>query len=277
MEESAVYGDPVTRELRGRWWRLVGILVVTALVLFPLEGTVSSALGIDALRAGLPPVQWLVGLRLSLTYALQPPSQYWFENSLMLAVGAVIVCTLLGAPAGYVLARARGRAISGYALVIFLLQSFPPVVLLVPLFLMFARVHLIDNLFGLGLVYLALTLSFAVWMFAAYVDTIPIELEEAAWMDGCSVLGGFFRVVLRNALPAMLTSAIFTFLTVWNEYMAAFIFLRSVNNYTLGVGLQAAGHSPTLAVLIALPPVLIFVLLNRYFSVGGVGGALAGR
>ena len=252
-------------------------MVICAAVLYPLEGTVSSALGINALRAGLPVGAWFQGLRQSVGFALQPPSQYWFENSLMLAVGAVIVCTLLGAPAGYVLARARGRAVSTYALVIFLLQSFPPVVLLVPLFLLFARINLIDNLFGLGLVYLALTLSFAVWMFAAYVDTIPIELEEAAWMDGCSVFGGFFRVVLRNALPAMLTSAIFTFLTVWNEYMAAFIFMRSINNYTLGVGLQAAGHSPTLAVLIALPPVLVFVLLNRYCSVGGVGGSLAGR
>ncbi|MFC4244206.1 carbohydrate ABC transporter permease [Gryllotalpicola reticulitermitis] len=271
-------------ERRGRWWRFALVLIVTALVLVPLAGTLSNALGLPGIHgpagpAGLagPGRSWAAGIRQSFASALQPPSSYWFENSLMLALGAVVVCIVLGAPAGYVLARGRGRLVSGYALAIFLLQSFPPVMLIVPLFLMFARVHLIDNLFGLGLVYLALTLSFAIWMCAAYVDTIPIELEEAAWIDGCSVFGAFFRVVLRNALPAMLTVAIFTFLTVWNEYMAALIFLRSINNYTLGVGLQAAGHSPVLAVVMALPPVLVFVVLNRYFSLGGVAGSLAGQ
>ena len=265
-------------EQRGRWWRLGLVLIITALVLAPLGGTLSSALGLHSMQGpGGPGMPWLTSIRQSFASALQPPSLYWLENSLMLALGAVIVCVALGAPAGYVLARGRGRLVSGYALVIFLMQSFPPVMLLVPLFLMFARIHLVDNLFGLGLVYLALTLSFAIWMFAAYVESIPIELEEAAWMDGCSVLGAFFRVVLRNSLPAMLTVAIFTFIAVWNEYLAAFIFLRSTDNYTLGVGLQAAGHSPVLAVIVALPPVLIFVVLNRYFSIGGVAGAMAGR
>lgn len=265
-------------ERRGRWWRFALVLIITTLVLVPLGGTLSSALGLREMQGPLGPgMPWLTGIRQSFAAALQPPSLYWLENSLMLAFGTVVVCLALGAPAGYVLARGRGRLVSGYALAIFLLQSFPPVMLLVPLFLMFARIHLVDNLFSLGLVYLALNLSFTVWMFAAYVATIPIELEEAAWMDGCSVLGAFFRVVLRNSLPALLTAAIFTFIAVWNEYMAAFVFLRSIDNYTLGVGLQAAGHSPALAVVVALPPVIVFVVLNRYFSVGGVAGALAAR
>ena len=263
-------------ERRGSWWRFAIVLIITTLVLAPLGGTLSSALGLRNMQGQLG-ATWLHSIRQSFGQVFQPPSLYWFENSVMLALGAVVVCLLLGAPAGYILARGRGKLVSTYALAIFLMQSFPPIMLLVPLFLLFARVHLIDNLFGLGLVYIALNLCFTIWMFAAYVDTIPIELEEAAWIDGCSVLVGFFRVVLRNSLPAMLTSAIFTFIAVWNEYMAAFIFLRSTDNYTLGVGLQAAGHSSALAVVVALPPVIVFVVLNRYFSIGGVAGAMAGR
>lgn len=263
-------------EQRGRWWRFGLVLVISALVLVPFGGTVSSALNLKQM-AGVGGLTWLQSLKQSFGSALVPPSLYWLENSLGLAIGAVVVCIVIGAPAGYILARGRGKLVSAYALAIFLLQSFPPVMVLVPLFLLFAKINLVDNLFGLGLVYIALNLCFTIWMFAAYVDSIPIELEEAAWIDGCSVLGTFFRVVLRNSLPALLTSAIFTFLAVWNEYMAAFVFLRSPDNYTVGVGLQAAYHSPVLAVVAALPPVIVFVVLNRYFSIGGIAGAMAGK
>jgi multiple sugar transport system permease protein len=261
----------------GRWWRFALVLVLTALTLAPLAGTVSGALGLNALRVPGAAGSWAAGLWQSVRFTLTGPALDWFENSLVLALGTVVVCIVLGAPAGYVLARGRGRAVSGFALLIFLLQSFPAVLMLVPLFLLFAKVRLVDDLFGLGLVYLALSLSIAIWMFSAYVATVPIELEEAAWLDGCSVIGAFFRVVLRNSLPAVLSTSIFVFLFVWNDYLAAFTFLRSTPNYTVGIGLQAAGHSPIFAVLIAVPPVLIFALLNRYFSLGGVSGALSAR
>lgn len=261
----------------GRWWRFGLLLVVTAVTLAPLAGTVSSALGLNNPGVAGLGQSWVTTIGQSIRFTLQGPASYWFENSLMLAFSTVVVCIALGAPAGYVLARGRGRAVSGFALVIFLLQSFPVVLLLVPLFLLLAKVHLVDDLFGLGLVYVALSLSVAIWMFSAYVATVPIELEEAAWLDGCSVFGGFFRVILRNSLPAVLTTAIFTFLFVWNDYIAAYTFIRSNENYTVGIGLQAAGHSPILAVLVGLPPVLIFAVLNRYFSIGGVAGALSAR
>jgi len=262
---------------RGSWWRFALAVVLTALTLAPLAGTVSSALGLSAPGAPGGAEAWAAMLWRQLSATLTGPALGWFENSLALALGTVVVCVVLGAPAGYVLARGRGRAVSGFALVIFLLQSFPAVLTLVPLFLLLARVHLIDDLFGLGLVYVGLSLSVAIWMLSAYIATVPIELEEAAWLDGCSVLGAFFRVVLRNCLPAILSTAIFVFLFVWNDYLAAFTFIRSTANYTVGIGLQAAGRSPIFAVLIAVPPVLTFALLNRYFSLGGVSGALSAR
>ena len=87
--------------------------------------------------------------------------------------------------------------------------------------------NLNDNLFGLAIVYVSITISVATWMMAAYIDTIPVALEEAAWIDGCSVFGGFVRIVLRNSLPGILSTAIFAFLLAWNDFLIAVVFLRS--------------------------------------------------
>ena len=128
-------------------------------------------------------------------------------------------------------------------------------------------------------------MSVAIWMMAAYFDSIPISLEEAAWMDGASVFGSFTRIVLRNSLPGILSTAIFSFLLSWNDYLIALLFLPDQSKYTLPVGVETFfqqnaanwGFVMAVAVVMMVPPVLVFAFLNRYFSVGGIGGSLAGR
>jgi multiple sugar transport system permease protein len=135
------------------------------------------------------------------------------------------------------------------------------------------------------IIYVGSTMSVAIWMMAAYYDSIPINLEEAAWMDGCSVFGGFIKVVLRNSLPGILSTAIFSFLLAWNDYLVALVFLRTSANFVFPVGLQSFfqqnstnwGLVMAVAVMMMLPPVILFAALNRYFSVGGIGGSLAGQ
>jgi multiple sugar transport system permease protein len=209
----------------------------------------------------------------------------WVKNSLLVTLATVVVSVAVAAPAGYVLSRGRSRAVSGYSLILFIAQSLPVVVSVVPLFILFAKLHLVDNLFGLAIVYISATMSVATWMMAAYFDSIPIALEEAAWIDGASVFGGFIRIVLRNSLPGVLSTAIFAFLLSWNDYLVAIVFMRTNANYTLPVGLQSFfaenstswGYVMAVSVIMMLPPIIIFSFLNRYFSVGGIGGSLAGR
>jgi multiple sugar transport system permease protein len=192
---------------------------------------------------------------------------------------------IVAAPAGYVLSRGRSKLVSGYSLILFIVQSLPVVTAVIPLFILFAQVGLVDNLAGVTIIYVGSTMSVAIWMMAAYFDSIPISLEEAAWMDGCSVFGSFSRIVLRNSLPGVLSTAIFSFLLAWNDYLVAVVFLRSDENYTLQIGLQTFfqqnqtnwGLVMAVAVIMMLPPVLLFAMLNKYFSVGGIGGSLAGR
>ncbi|SHH04217.1 carbohydrate ABC transporter membrane protein 2, CUT1 family [Kaistia soli DSM 19436] len=209
----------------------------------------------------------------------------WLKNSAMVSILATIVSVMVAAPAGYVLSRGRGGAVSAYSLFIFVVQSFPVVVFVIPLFIMFASVGLVDSLGGVAIIYVASSIAVACWMMSAYFDTIPVTLEEAAWIDGCSVFGGFVRIVLRNSLPGVLSTAIYSFLLAWNDYLVALVFLRSDDRFTLPIGLQTFfqqnqtdwGPVMACAVVMLAPPVVIFALLNRFFSIGGIGGSLAGR
>lgn len=170
-------------------------------------------------------------------------------------------------------------------MLLFVIQSLPIITAIVPLFILFANLNLVDSLSGLVIIYVASTISVATWMMAAYFDSIPISLEEAAWIDGCSVFGSFIRIVLRNSLPGVLSTAIFAFLLAWNDDLVAIVFLRSNDTFTLPMGLQTffqqnvTNWGPVMAVsvIMLLPPVLVFAVLNKYFSVSGIGGSLAGH
>jgi multiple sugar transport system permease protein len=184
-----------------------------------------------------------------------------------------------------VLSRVRNRLVSGYSLVLFVVQSLPVVTAVIPLFITFTVLGLANTLPGVAIIYIGSTMSVAIWMMAAYFDSIPISLEEAAWMDGASVFGSFTRIVLRNSLPGILSTAIFSFLLAWNDYLVALIFLQDPSVTTLPIGVNTfstqyatdIGSVMAVAVVMMLPPVIVFAFLNKYFSVGGIGGSLAGR
>jgi multiple sugar transport system permease protein len=261
----------VTR--RGPWLRFAVLLVLTAVLLSPVLMTVWRALspfGGDG--AGVPggPLGVLL-----LTFT-NPTTLLWFRNSLATTAVTVLVTVLVAAPAGYVLSRARGRRVAWFALLVFGVQSLPLVVFLVPLFVVFAQVGLVDSLVGVTILYVGAAVSVGIWMMGAAFDAIPGELEEAAWLDGCSVLGGFVRVVLRNSLPGVLSTAVYTYLFAWNDYWIASLFLGTSTNFTLGVGVAGDGGFPALAVVALIPPLLVFAVFHRYFSLGGISGALAG-
>jgi multiple sugar transport system permease protein len=265
---------------RGQWLRFVAILVITAIVLVPI-----AAVFILATQPSLGSAATGFTLENFANVFTATAVFTWLGNSLLVTLVTVVIAVIVAAPAGYVLSRVRNRLVSGYSLVLFVVQSLPVVTAVIPLFILFAGLQLVDNLGGLIIIYVGATMSVAIWMMAAYFDSIPITLEEAAWMDGASVFGGFMRIVLRNSLPGILSTSIFSFLLAWNDYLIAVVFLRSDPNYTLPIGLETFfqqnqtdwGLVMAVAVVMMLPPILLFVFLNRYFSVGGIGGSLAGR
>lgn len=272
---------PRERGTRGQWWRFAALLIITLVVLVPVLATLllairPSATSTTTSALTLENFRYIFG---------NTDVLLWLGNSLGVTLATVLVSVIVAAPAGYVLSRGRGKAVSGFSLLLFVIQSLPVITAIIPLFVLFARLGLADNLIGLVIVYVGSTLSVATWMMAAYFDTIPHALEEAAWVDGCSVFGSFTRIVLRNSLPGILSTAIFAFLLAWNDYLVALVFLRSSTIFTLPIGLQTFfqqnatdwGSVMAVSVVIMLPPAIIFAVLNKYFSVGGIGGSLAGR
>jgi multiple sugar transport system permease protein len=269
-----------SREQKGQWWRFLLITVITLLVIAPILAVLYLATqpALGSATTGFTLENF--GNVFSQTDVL-----IWLGNSLLVALVTVVVAVIVAAPAGYVLSRLRNRLVSGYSLVLFVVQALPIVTAAIPLFLTFSALGLVDSLPGVAIIYIGSTMSVAVWMMAAYFDSIPISLEEAAWMDGASVFGGFVQIVLRNSLPGILSTAIFSFLLAWNDYLIALLFLQSPGNLTLPVGLQSFfqqnaadwGSVMAVAVVMMAPPVLLFAVLNKYFSVGGIGGSLAGQ
>jgi multiple sugar transport system permease protein len=225
----------------------------------------------------LVPVAAIVGRTTptAVSAALDGPGLTWLNNSLTVAIATTAASLAIGVPAGYVLSRARGRWVSGYSLVLFGALALPVVIVIVPLFILIAGAGLADSLSGIEIVYVGSTVAVAAWMSAAVIDGVPIELEEAAWIDGCSVAAGFGRIVLRVAAPGLVPVAVFVFLQAWSEYMAAVTFLRSDEVLTLGVAI-AASRSPALAVVMMVPPLVLAVALVVFTREGGFL-ALGGR
>ncbi|MBO0885345.1 MAG: carbohydrate ABC transporter permease, partial [Mycobacterium sp.] len=205
----------------GKWWRFLLVLVITAIALVPIAAVVVLSLR-PALGSTSTATVTFQNFR---DVFSQTGVKTWLGNSLVITLITVLISVTVAAPAGYVLSRARNRLVSGYSLILFIVQSLPIVTAVIPLFILFSKIGLVDNLTGVTIIYVGSTMSVAIWMMAAYYNSIPIALEEAAWMDGSSVFGGFLRVVLRNSLPGVLSTAIFAFLLAWNDYLIAVVFL----------------------------------------------------
>jgi multiple sugar transport system permease protein len=266
---------------RLKWVRFVIVLVITAVALVPVAVVV-----VLAFRPGASSTSHAAITFENFTNIFKNTHTLrWLGNSLAVTLSTVVVSVAVAAPAGYVLSRGRSKAVSAYSLLLFVIQSLPVITAVIPLFILFARIHLVDSLVGLGIIYVGVSMSVAIWMMAAYMDSIPVSLEQAAWIDGASLFGGFLRIVLRNSLPGILSTAIFTYLVSWNDYLIAIVFIRTDTKFTLPLGVESFfqqnvtdwGSVMAVAVVMMAPPVLVFAFLNRFFSVGGIGGALAGQ
>jgi len=208
----------------------------------------------------------------------------YMANSLTVAGISTVVSLTFGTLAGYAFARFRFRFHTALFLAIMFSRSIPGVALSLPLFLLFTRLGLVNNVTGLAFVYVAINIPFTVWLMDGFFRQIPYDLTEAAYIDGCSYWTAFWRVNLPLALPGLATAAIFAFLASWNEFQIASVLTRSNDARTFPPGLFAFTQQFTvdwrgmcaMSVLMMIPAIVFVILTQRNLVRGLTFGAVKG-
>jgi len=267
------------------------LLAVSILTLYPVLWVVKIALSpADALGSSLSPVPEAITLdnfravvsRTDAAGNVLFPIQLW--NSLVVSIATTVVGIVLSTTAGYAFSRFSFPGKEGGMKAFLVTQMFPGVVMAVPLYIVMDELGLLNSMLGLTLVYSTTSVPFSVWMLKGYFDTIPRDLEEAALVDGASQWTIFTRVVLPLAMPAIVVTALFSFMTAWNEFILAATFLSGERNMTLPVVLYSYvdetstdwGPFAAGAILVSLPVMFLFFVLQKHLVGGLTAGSVKG-
>jgi arabinogalactan oligomer/maltooligosaccharide transport system permease protein len=193
----------------------------------------------------------------------------------------MVAGVFLAATTGYAVSRFRFPGHRGAMWLLLITQMFPVAILIVPLYNLMAGLGLLNQIPGLVIAYMTIAVPFCAWMMKSYFDTVPIEIDHAAMVDGLTPFGAFWRVVLPLARPGIAVTAFYCFMTAWGEVGYATVFMTGDEQRTLGAGLQQFigqhwsdwGLMTASAVLIAIPAGAVFLLVQRHLVTGLTAGA----
>lgn len=207
-----------------------------------------------------------------------------FRNSAIAAGIVTAVCLVIGLLAAFAFSRYRFRGKSLQLNLILFVQMIPPIAVIIPMYMIMLNLGMMDNIGALIIIYLSFTLPFVIWIMKGYLDGIPVDLEEAAMIDGCGRLQSFFVVVLPVASTGLASTTIFAFIIAWNEFFYALNFTSTSASKTLPVLITEFSSkygadfilTSTAGVLASLPPVLLALLFQKYIISGLTSGAVKG-
>jgi multiple sugar transport system permease protein len=274
------------REQMSLVMRLLVLLPILIFVLFPFYWVITTSFKstpqISERRSIFWPDPWTTEQYATLLQ--DTPFLEWFRNTVIVAISSTIVSVILAALAAYALSRLKflgAGALTAFLLITYLL---PGSMLFIPLYQTLTDLGLINSYGALILTYPTFLLPFATWVLVGYFRSIPVDLEEAAMIDGASRLVAFWRITLPLAAPALLSVTLFAFTNAWNEFLFAFVFITSESLRTLPVGLQSLvvgdilpwGQLMSAALLTAIPVAFLYTFAQRYLVDGLVGGAVKG-
>lgn len=273
-----------------KWLAAAGLYALTmalaVVVLFPIFWMTSSSLKpqneLFARDQTMLPIAWTLENYVNVWRNTDFPTYFW--NSFKLAALATALSVAVSMYAAYAIARIRFRG--RYAIGLFLLvsQMFPQILLVIPLFITFQSLRLLDSHLGLVIAYAAFAMPFTIWVLRGFFESIPQELEDAAAIDGASPLQTLHKIILPLAGPGLAAVTMFNFIRSWNEFLFALVFLRSRTLYTLPIGLASFQEEYTFrwdlimagASIITLPVLFFFLLMQKFIVQGLLGGAVKG-
>lgn len=212
------------------------------------------------------------------------PFLRWMLNSFIVTAVVTFTGVVLASMGGYAISKFKFPGKKGVLQSLLTTQMFPATMLLLPMYIMLAKLHLVDSYLGLMIAYSATALPFCIWQMKGYYDTIPTELIEAARVDGCGNFGAWWRVILPLAAPALVITALFSFMASWNEYIVAAVILQVPEMFTLPVGLKMfQGNMSTQwglyaagSFVVSVPVVILFIVLSRWLVSGLTLGSVKG-
>jgi len=264
---------------------LTGLLVF-ALLMFPAYWMVATAFkpGRDILR--LTP-QWFP-VNATLANFIDAVGRPFFledaRNSVVITLSALTISIVVAFLAAVAVARFGFRGRAAFVVIIIAVQMIPLTALIIPLYLLLDKVGQTDTLTGVILTYLILVLPFMVWTLRGFIINVPVELEEAAQIDGCTRFGAFMRVLFPLVAPGLVATSMFGFIQAWSEYIMAYVLLNSQEKQTLSVWLasfttqRGTDWGPLMAgaTLTAIPVVVFFLIVQRNVVTGLTAGAVKG-
>lgn len=276
--------------MRLRWRKIFGRMAlyaaVGALLLvvgFPLYWMVMTSLKPSSEIIAMPPVWVTSSPSLEHYRELFEVTAFgrWFLNSLLVCLLSTVMALIVGVLGAYALARLRVRGKAFFGRSVLLAYMFPGVLLVIPLVLVFTKTGLINTQIGLAFAYLTFSVPFVIWVMRDFLQSVPIDLEEAAMIDGASRLEALRDVVLPQAFPGIIATGIFSFLFAWNEYLFSAVLLRNHELMTLPPAMANFasamdtrwGLIMAASTLATLPMAIVFAFIQKYLVTGmGAGG-----
>jgi arabinogalactan oligomer / maltooligosaccharide transport system permease protein len=260
------------------------LIAFVAIALWPVLDVISISLRpgnrLRTTELELIPYDWTLD---SYKKLLTSPTFWrWVGNSLLVSAAVTVTGVALASIGGYAFSRFRFVGRQAMMLSILTTQMFPATMLLLPLYLMIAKLGLINTYLGLCVFYVSTALPFCVWQMKGFYDTIPRSLEEAARIDGCTRWQAFTKIILPLAVPGLVITALFSFMAAWSEYLVAAQILQDRDMFTLPLGLKSFQSSMSTqwglyaaaSILVSVPVVIVFIVLSRYLvsglTLGGV-------
>lgn len=275
--------------LQRQLWHIGGYLflaLVLIIIAFPIYWIILTSMKPASLTYTPKPALWTNEPTLESFIKLfdARPFHLWMFNSLWVTVVNCALAVAVGTMASYSLSRLRypGRQfLSGLFFFVYLV---PASLLFIPLYVILSNYRLLDNLWGLAWTYLTFTIPFCTWILKAYFAGIPIDLEEAAMVDGATRLQALLRILLPLAAPGIAAAAIFAFTLSWNEFLYAFIFLQDERKFTLSPGLTTLVYGDVFlwgqimagAILMSIPVLFLYFFAQRFVVTGLTAGAVKG-
>jgi N,N'-diacetylchitobiose transport system permease protein len=286
MTAVAMAGHRSSRHRRMTWlWRVV-TLVFIGLTLFPVYWMVNSSFEPNGEITSLTPSFFPVHFTVHNFVSAVDRAYFWTDarNSLIVVVSTVVLVLVVAFLAAAAVTRFRLRGAKAFLVLIVVVQMVPSAALVIPMFLILDKARLLNSYPGLIFTYVALTLPFTIWMLRGFVGAVPIDLEEAAMVDGCTRVGAFRRVVFPLVLPGLISTGVFAFITAWNDFLYANVIMQQQGRQTLAVwlfgfvtntGINYGGLMAS-CTLFALPVVIFFMAVQRRMVSGMTSGAVKG-